>query len=177
MKISSTAKRYGRALFELAQKKGQVNEILSELKTFVSIIEENHDLLLVLKQPYGSRHENLLKELIKGKFSELSYHFILLLLKNNRLLLLQQIVNDYQIRVDELNNLKQAVVISAVPISEQIFQELKNQLKNFFRSDVRIENKVDPSILGGIIIRIDGKVFNASIQDKFKKMKIYLTKN
>jgi len=119
----------------------------------------------------------LLIQHLKDSYSEIFFNFILLVLKNNRYPLLEQIFHDYLSLHDKFNNRIKADVISAVPLSHDVSLDLAKNLKDQFKADVRIENKIDPSILGGLIIRIDGQVFNASILEKFNKIKTHLTKN
>lgn len=177
MIITSTAKRYARALFKLSQEKKCLDEVLGEFRGFLVFVEKNETMQRLLKLPNITRREQLLIQYLKDSYSEIFFNFILLLLKNNRYSLFRQIFYDYLSQHDKFNNRMKADVISAVPLSEVVSSDLKKILKEQFNADVRIENEVDPSILAGFIIRINGQVFNASIQEKFNKMKTYLTKN
>ncbi|MBC8184920.1 ATP synthase F1 subunit delta [candidate division KSB1 bacterium] len=174
MIITSTAKRYARALFELSKDNKCLDEVLTEFKDFLAIVEKDEALQLLLKLPNITRREQLLIQYLKDFYSEIFFNFILLVLKNNRYSLLRQIFPDYLSLYDKFNNRIKADVISAIPLPEDVSLNLIKTLKEQFNADVRIENKVDPSILGGFIIRIDGLVFDASIQEKFNKMKTHL---
>ena len=175
MIVTSTAKRYASALFELAREKKCLNEILDEFKKFIALVEQEKNLQMLLKLPNVTRREQILINYLKEKYSELFFNFLLLALKNNRYFLLKQILENYQSRLDKFNNRIRAEVVTAIPLTEQTSSDLIQQLKDYYQADVRIENIIDPSILGGIIIRINGQVFNASVLEKFNKMKLYLT--
>lgn len=175
MIVTSTAKRYASALFELAREKKCLNEILDEFKKFIAQVEQEKKLQMLLKLPNVTRRDQVLINYFKKEYSELFFNFLLLALKNNRYFLLKQILVDYQSRLDKFNNHIRAEVITAIPLSEQLSSDLIQQLKDYFKAEVRIENFVDPSILGGIIIQINGQMFNASVLEKFNKMKLHLT--
>ena len=177
MIVTSTAKRYASALFELAREKKCLNQILDEFNAFMAIVEKDKELQLLLKQPNVTRREQLLIHHLKKFYSEIFFNFLLLALKNNRYSILKQILFDYQSQHDKFNNRIRAEIVTALPITGEVLSNLIQKLKNYYKADVRGVNKVDPSILGGIIIRINGQVFNASILEKFNKMKMYLSKN
>jgi len=177
MIVTATAKRYARALFELSKEKKCLDEILQEFNEFLAIVEKDEALQLLLKLPNVIRREQLLIQFFKDSYSEIFFNFILVLLKNNRYSLLQQIFQDYLSQHDKFNNRIRAEVVSAIPLTENVSSDLVEKLKVYFKADVRIENQVDPSILGGIIIRVDRQVFNASVLEKINKMKMYLTQN
>jgi len=177
MIVTSTAKRYARALFEVCREKKCLEDVLNEFNGFLTIVEQDKALQLLLKLPNIIRREQLLIQYLKDFYSEIFFNFILLVLKNNRYSLIQQIFHDYLSLQDKFNNRIQAEVISAVPLSEDVSSDLRMKLKDYFKADVRIENQVDPSILGGIIIKVNGQVFNASVLEKINKLKLYLTQN
>jgi len=177
MIITSTAKRYARALFELAKEKKQLDEVLDEFRIFLAIVEKDNDLQSLLKLPNVTQREQELIHYLKKSYSEILFNFLQLVLKNNRYSILRQIFSDYQSQYDKFNNLIRAEVVTAIALTDELSTDLIQKLKDYYKADIRIVNKIDPSIIGGIIIRINGQVFNASVLEKFNKMKMYLSKN
>jgi len=177
MITTATAKRYAKALFDLASEKNYIDETLDEFKSFLSLIEQNPDLKLLLKLPNDKQREQILADLFKKQFSELFFNFLLLVLRNKRHDLLSQICDDLEVRIDVLNNRIRAVATTAIPLSEQKLLELNREIASYLKADVRLENKVNPSIIGGIILSVNGQVFNASLSEQFKKLKQHLIKN
>ena len=152
MIVTAPAKRYAKALFELAEEKKLVAEIWAEFKSFLTLIQENTDLQLVLRHPNDIQREKMLSALWQQQFSELFFHFLLLVLRNKRSDLLPQIFDNYQTRYDTYMNRIRALAITAFPLSENELNKLKRELAKYLHADVAIENKVDPAIIGGIII-------------------------
>jgi F-type H+-transporting ATPase subunit delta len=174
MIISANAKRYAKAIFELALEKAKIDEIHEDFYGFLNLIEDNPDLKSVLNLPADRDREKLVSELMKERFSELFFNFLLLVLKNKRFKLIDQIHQEFVNRIDAHYNRIRVEVITAVPFSDDQLLKLSQEIAQYLNADVRLENKVDPSIIGGIIIRLNGRIFNASLAEQFKKLKQYL---
>ena len=177
MIISANAKRYAKALFDLVLEKSKIDEIHENFSSFLNLIEDNPDLKSVLNLPADRDRENLVSELMKERFSELFFNFLLLVLKNKRFKLIDQIYQEFVNRIDAHYNRIRVEAITAVPFSDDQILKLSQEIAQHLKADVRLENKVDPSIIGGIIIRLNGKMFNASLAEQFKKLKQYLIKD
>ncbi len=177
MIISSKAKSYARALFEIAEKEHRVDEILQEFCLLNDLLEQHPDLKAFLKMPFNKKQAEVLEPLLTKYFSPLFWNFFGLVLKNQRIALWQQIFESYKIYHHQFNHLMHVQVITAVPITEEIEFDLINKLSDYFNAQVIIENKLDRSIIGGIIIRANGEIFDASVLGHFNKLKIHLTKN
>lgn len=177
MIVTANAKRYAKALFELASEKDQIDKIHDEFKAFLNLIAENPDLKSVLSLPGGGGREKLFSDLMKERFSEQFFNFLLLVLKNKRFYLIDQIYHEFVNRVDSHYNRVRVEAITAVPFSDDQILRLSQEIAQYLNADVRLENKVDPSIIGGIIIRLNGRMFNASLAEQFKKLKQYLIKD
>ncbi len=177
MIVTAVAKRYAKALFELAQEHARLDAILAEFQSFLRLLEQSPELKFILKHPNDRQREHVLSHLFQQHVSELFLNFLSLVLKNRRYDLLQQIYDDLQSRHDALNNRVRAIATTAIPLSEQKLSELSREIARLAKADVRLENNVDPSILGGIIIQLNGQIFDASIREQFKKLKQSLITN
>lgn len=177
MMITANAKRYASALFDLAQEKNLIDPVHQDFQKFSKLVEESAELRVFLSQPLDRERENLLIGLLKARFTELFFNFMLLVLKNKRFHLIEQILDDFERQVDLLNNRISAVAVTAVPLSREKIAALTRDIAGYLNAEVRVENEVDPSIIGGLILRLDDKVFNASLAEQFKKLKLHLIQN
>ena len=177
MNVSSIAKRYAKAFFEIAAEKDRLEEIKKEFLSFLSLLKDETELRFLLEMPNVTQREKILLNFLKPRFSELFNHFLLVVLRNKRHDLLQQIFEDFQRRYDLKYNRFRAQAITAIPLTEKKLSELTQKVAAYFYAEVRIENIVDPSIIGGVIIRLNGKVYNASVTEQFKRLRHFLTKN
>jgi len=177
MIITATAKRYAKALFELAQQENRIDETLAELRSFLELVEQEPNVRQLINFPENRERKLIIKKLLQERFSTLLVHFLFLVLKNKRSGLLNQICDDFQARVDQLHNRVRVEVTTALPLPEKKWEQLKREIASYLNAEVSLDRRVDPAILGGIIIRLDGKVFNASLLEQFKKLKQYITQN
>jgi F-type H+-transporting ATPase subunit delta len=161
----------------LAQEKKLVDKVHRDFDEFLNLVGENTDLKSFLNLPLDRERVTILSNLLKERFCELFFNFLLLVLKNKRFHLVEQIFDDFEKRVDSLNNRISAVAITAFPLPKDKLADMTREIAGFLKAEVRLENEVDPTIIGGIILRLDDKIFNASISEQFKKLKYHLIQN
>lgn len=177
MIITSNAKRYAKALFELLHEKNFIEKGHQDFKAFLALVKESSELHNFLSLPLDQERQRILAGLLKAHFSELFFNFILVVLKNKRFYLIDQIFEDFEARIDSLINRVSAIAVTAVPLPADVLAGMTREIAKHLKADVRLENKIDPSILGGIILRVDDKIYNASLSEQFKKLKYHLIQN
>lgn len=177
MIITANAKRYAKALFELAFEKNLVENVHHDFKTFLTLVNDSSNLQSFLSLPLDQERRKIISGLLQARFSELFFNFLLLVLKNKRFHLFDQIFEDFEVRVDALQNRVSAVVVTAFPLPYDTLAAMTQEIAGHLKADVRLENEVDPSIIGGIILRVDDKMFNGSLFEQFKKLKYHLIQN
>lgn len=177
MIVTSTAKRYGNALFDLALKNGILNEIRQEFKALIKLIDESREFQFILANPDVIQRKRLFEEIFKNKLSTLLFNFLNLVIKNYRHSLLPAIFQDYQQRLDTHFRRVRAVVITAIPLPDDQLTALDQELTEMLQADVTVENQVDPAMLGGVVVYLNGKVYNASLAEQFKELRHHLMHN
>ncbi|HEX9974366.1 MAG TPA: ATP synthase F1 subunit delta [bacterium] len=177
MIITANAKRYAKALFELALEKNLVDEVHHDFNNFLTLVNDSSDLQSFLKQPMDQERQKLISELLKDRFSEMFFNFQMLVLKNKRFHLFEQMFEEFEKQVDSLKNRVSAVAITAFPLPAAALASMSREIASYLHADVRLENEVDPAIIGGIILRVEDKIFNASLLEQFKKLKTHLNQN
>jgi F-type H+-transporting ATPase subunit delta len=112
MIVTANAKRYAKALFELAKEKNLLDKVHRDFKNFLILVGKNADLQFFLNLPLDQERETILSNILKERFCELFFNFLLIVLKNKRFYLFEQIFDDFEKRVDSLNNRISAVAIT-----------------------------------------------------------------
>jgi len=173
LKETVLAKRYAKALFEISNEKGVLERIFQELETFEQTIERNGNLRLFWYSQDINRKKKFetAEMLLSKKFSDDLFMFILLLLKKNREYLFGVIVHEFRRLVDRFLKRIHATAITAFTLDEKPLTNLKTYLDNYFHADVHIENSVNPDILGGIIVNVEGRVFDGSLHSQLMRLK------
>ena len=177
MIVSSVAKRYSKALFEIAKERNSLKEILVEFQSFLVFTKKNAEFNFLLGIPNMIQREKILLEFLKERYSDTFVHFILIVLRNKRHLLFPQIFEDFQRKYDTEHNRIRAHAITAIPLTDKKINELQQKISKYTNANIIIENRIDSSIIGGIIIQIDGQIFNASLTEQLIKLKQYLIQN
>lgn len=177
MMITANAKRYARALFEVAQEQNLIDRVHLDFKNLVELIRQSSELRAFLMMPLESQREKVLIDLFRDRFDDIFLNFLILVLKNKRFNLIDQILAEYERQVDQWYNRISVQAITAIPLPEDKLAELNRMIANAMRAEVRLENRVDRTILGGIIFRLDDRVYDASLLTQFKKLKSQLIQN
>jgi len=179
LKENVLARRYARALFELAHERGLLDKIHQEIASFAQSIRANVNLgrLLVSQNLTKKEKQRTLEQLFQDRFSNVFMNFILLLLKKNREAMFSTIAREFGKLVDKHHKRARATTTTAVPLDAQGQSKLKALLDSAFRADVQIDNRVDDTILGGIIVNVDGQVLDASLKSQLRRLRDQLSQN
>jgi F-type H+-transporting ATPase subunit delta len=169
--------RYAQALFELAEQDGSVAAVESDLKGFEQLRAENADFARMLVSPTFS-HEDKARALSAvaeaGKANALTRKFVGLLGANNRVAALPAVARAFRKLVADKRGLVAAEVVSAAPLSDAQSSAIAAALRQALGKDPEITTRVDPSILGGLRVKVGSRLFDASLRTRLDHMKFAL---
>jgi F-type H+-transporting ATPase subunit delta len=181
MTSRTAANRYARALFDVAIKEKQdLDAIDSELTGFLDLMKTQPLFEKVLLNPAvpAARKRAAVAAVIGGaKLSPAVAKLLVLLAERDRLMLLPDLLAAYRERVRDLRKIVRAEVVTAEPLSPEGAQAVERGLAQMSGRNVQMELRVDPSIIGGVVARIGGTVYDASIATQLQKMKQRLVEN
>jgi F-type H+-transporting ATPase subunit delta len=169
----SLARRYTRALFQLARDAGQEEAIGRQVDEFFAAYSGS-DLQTVLTNPafdVASRKRVLIQVGNTQQLSVLTIHFLSLLLERDRLGHLPGIVSCYRRLLNEAKGRVEAKVVSVAALDSALAERVRAQLKGMSGKDVVMKQEVDPSLLGGMMVELEGKIYDGSIRTQLEKMK------
>ncbi len=173
MRAYPLVKRYAKALFELAAEQNQVNDIIEQARVFGKLYRENHDFNFFLISPEIDKALKIqvIEALFFERVSALFYHFLLLLIKKGRQNLTPQLVVELNRLYDLYQNRLRARVTLAKPLDKTERLLLVKKLNDLFDSNIVLEQVVDTSIVGGMVIQIKGKVYDMSLLKQLNTLK------
>ncbi len=179
MKDTVLARRYAKALFELAVEKKSLDKIQNEVRSFAQSLDDDRQfrLFLFAQDVSKKQKQEKLEKLIQGNVSNVFFNFVLVLLNKNREFIFPEIAREFQRFVDKHHRKINALAITAQPLDEKSSSELKSLLDKTFDADVQIRNDLDVSILGGIVVNVEGHVFDGSLQSQLDRLKDDLITN
>jgi F-type H+-transporting ATPase subunit delta len=161
-----SARRYAQAIFQIAQAKNNLDEWKKELRKLADLMKDGEivDLIDHPKVPF-----NLKADLIKQKLNtsnELVLNLCNLLILKGRIKNAEQIADEFDNLLDEQRGVKHAVVTTAVPLDDTDKQKITGQLEKITGRKVTVKLKVNPSILGGMVARIEDTLIDGSIRNR-----------
>ncbi len=175
--MASVAGRYASALFELATEEGKVAEVEGDLGKVQALCDESVDLVRLLRSPVIAAEDQekaLAAVLEKAGVGALTINFFKLLAKNRRLFATSDVVRNFKALAARSRGEVMAEVTAAAPLSDAQVAELKNTLKGTVGKDVTLVQKVDPSILGGLVVKLGSRMIDSSLKTKLETMKLAL---
>jgi F-type H+-transporting ATPase subunit delta len=171
VKTSGAAARYARALFELAKEANCIDSIEAELSVLRSALTENADLSGALNSPViGAAEKAAVITAIakKAKLSKLTTNFVGMAAKAGRAHELVQMTAAYAMMCAKARGALHAEAATAQPMSAKQEKDLASTLKTVLGQDVNIETRVDPALLGGLVIKIGSRMFDSSLKSKLE---------
>lgn len=171
------AGRYAAALYELASDQGQVDQVETDLKNFQSMLDMSEDLRRMVSSPVISQDEQasaIAAVLEKAGISGLTSNFVKLVAKNRRLFAVPDMVSAFQAIAASARGEVTAEVTSATALSDEQVAALKATLKETVGKDVTLDTSVDPSLLGGLIVKVGSRMVDSSLRSKLSAMKVGL---
>jgi len=175
--VSTVAQRYASALFDLAGDVDAIDAVEKSLDSLDAMIEESADLQRLIKSPVFSAEDQakaLAAVLDKAGVTGLVANFIGLLSKNRRLFVLPEIIRGYRALSAAHRGEMTADVVSAEPLSDDQVAALGEALKSSTGKDVKLNRKVDPALIGGLVVRLGSRMIDTSLRTKLNSLKIAL---
>jgi F-type H+-transporting ATPase subunit delta len=166
------AGRYTRALFELAEKDGSLAEIDAALEALAKRLETQPKILLLMSNPtLTDREKNALAlSTLAGKKTGLLERFLRVLIDKKRFALLPEIRNIFHAAFEKKQGVQEVEMFSAVPFSAGVLEKFKAALTKKLRSQIRLIPKTDRGILGGFILRFEGKEIDCSFRNRLHEI-------
>jgi F-type H+-transporting ATPase subunit delta len=171
--VSAAAERYARAIFELGSEGGQLDRLTQEIAEFAGAFHTQIDLRRALENPVldESVRERVLRQVARhSQYSPLATNSLLVLLKRRRLGELSAIAKRLRSLADEKNGVSRAKIISAGSLSETYFNQLKHRLESVLGRRVIVEHEEDPSLIGGVVVRVGDNTFDGSIKGRLEEL-------
>jgi F-type H+-transporting ATPase subunit delta len=169
------AGRYAQALFDLAKESKSTDTVAADLATFQGMIDESDDLRRFIKSPAFSADEQnkaLGALLNKAGIAGTAANFLKLVASKRRLFAVGDMIRDYHTLNDAEKGMSRAEITVAEPLKDAYVLELKDALARIAGSNgVNVTIKVDPSIIGGMIVKLGSRMLDASLKTKLNMIR------
>ena len=174
MPTSGVARRYARAVFEIASAENNLDGWLRDLRGIQSLLEEPA-LAAMLKSPAVSREAKLRRcEELLQQFGEKQRNFVSVLIQNQRGGIIPDVVTSFEEELDRSRGIVHAQVTTAIPLKELEAADVRRRLERVTGRQVVMSAVVDPSIVGGFVARIGDQLIDASVVGRLQALRASL---
>jgi F-type H+-transporting ATPase subunit delta len=172
MKLSRAASRYSKAILSLAVDENEAAAVNEDMKSILVTVSKNRELRNFLSSPIvkDAQKRDGLHQVFESA-GTITKNTFDLLVTNKRTDILQDVATSYIISFEEMNKREIATVTTAVEINADLEKKVLAKAKELAGKEVTLEKVIDPSILGGFILRVGDREINASVQNKFGELK------
>jgi F-type H+-transporting ATPase subunit delta len=170
--MEEIAQVYARSLFEVAKEGDKLDEVREQLGAFADALEENRDLAIFFFSPYFSTEEKKdgLHKVVEGA-DDAVVNFLELLIEKHRVPAVYRIRREYESLWQEENKLLPVQITSAIELDQQTVDTIVETIGERTGRRVEPESKVDPDILGGIVLRVGDRILDASIANRLESLR------
>ncbi|OPZ76882.1 MAG: ATP synthase subunit delta [Alphaproteobacteria bacterium ADurb.Bin438] len=172
--------RYSKALFDAADESGKVDEVKANIIDFLNMLKTSDDLKNMTKNPSISTISriNVLNEIaLQARFSEIFKNFTNVVTSNQRLFLIGDICEKYLEIVDVENNIETVIVKTKTPLKDELKELLINTLSKTLNKKIKLNAKIDKSLLGGIQIAVGSVMIDSTYKTKLNQVKLLMAKD
>lgn len=172
--VELCARRYAEALFGLGQSAGKLQVFQSNADDFAGILERSKDLKVSLSHPNIRREQRLqiVNELLaQCSYDEMFSNFVRLVVERGRIGIFPRIAHEFMLLRDDADGRLRGVVYSATALSSAQRQRLQERVQSKLGHEVVLKERIDASLIGGIRLEVDGRVYDGSVRHYLEQMK------
>jgi F-type H+-transporting ATPase subunit delta len=171
MPVTTSAKRYAQAVFEIALESNKLKEWQSNLSKFAKLVEDQEFVELAENPKIAFDLKKKLVQEKLGKTAPMVLNLAYLLVSKGKLRTVGQISDEYERLLNQHNGIKKAEVTTAVPLDAAEAEKLGRHLESLVGAKVSMTAQVNPDILGGFIARIEDSLIDGSIRNRLEMLK------
>ena len=164
---------YGQALYDVARERGIIEEVNEEYKAVSKVFHDNPQLRKLFLVPMISamNKRDVAEKVFGGRISKELLNFILILIDKRRISAWDSIGRYYEKIVLENDGLTKGLLYSAMPVDKERLHAIEKKTGASIGKEVKLENRVDKSLIGGMRIYIDGKMIDASVKTRLENLR------
>ena len=178
MLSQEVAKKYAHALLLSVVEKGMVDVAYEQFKSLKELLAKDKSLVNFLSAPQVSDENKLalVRDVFTPRIEKLFVEFLVVLVDKNRVKFLPEVIDEFTRLVESERGIGRVSVITAVPLNDDERKKLKEKLHKRTNLEIILEEKVDPSILGGMIVILHNEIIDGSVSHGLNAVEELLTK-
>ena len=167
---------YARSLFDVAREQNSLDEIHEQLDEFADAVSESRDLQVFLFSPYFSAQEKKesLGKLVEGADDNF-FRFLEMLAERHRMPAIFRIRSAFDDLWAAERRRLEVEITSAVELEDDVVEQIRERIEEGTGQDVELESRVDPDVLGGLVLRVGNMVLDASVRARLERLRRQVT--
>lgn len=179
MAETKVARRYAKSLLDLGKERNIAALLYNDMMLVASTIKSSRQFSVMLKSPVIStdKKDAVIKEIFGSKINEASLEFMRIITRKKREYYIEDIAKSFVDLYKVYKNIQPAYVITAVPMNDQLRNEMQDIVKKETGSSIELQEIVDPAIIGGFILHWGDRQIDASVTNKLNSLRKDFSKN
>ncbi len=175
--VSGIAGRYATALFELAVDAKAVDSVAADLAGLAALLDESADLRRLVLSPMFKRADQakaMAAVLGQAGAGDLVTRFVAVVAENRRLFALPQVIGAFNRLLARHRGEMVAEIATAAPLTDSQTEALKQALRQVAGTEVTLEAKIDPSLIGGLVVQLGSRMVDSSVRTKLQNLRLVM---
>jgi len=166
-------KKYTQALYRVAVKEGEINQISTRLHSIKGILKSIPALnqLLITRRVQVQDKMIILKNILGDIISDVEMDLMVLLMENGHMMLLGEVIKHFDYLLDKNSEVIKVQITSSTRLSDDEVQQISSKIENKIQKKVDVKTKTDTSIIGGIKLRVGNTLIDGSVFSRLQKMR------
>jgi F-type H+-transporting ATPase subunit delta len=179
MIVTTLNRRYAKSFLDLAVEKNALEQVKDDMAFILEVIEASKELRTMLKSPVINHDKKsaVLEAVIGPTVSEITNSFIKVILRKGRESQLEGIAHGFRNLYRQHHGIEEAIITSAQPLTEAQKEDIRTKLKGVTGNAIEIKEIIDPSIIGGVKIRVGDRQYNGSLAYQLEQLKRQFQEN
>lgn len=174
---AAVSRPYAEALMSLAQSNNVADKFDSDVRSLLNLLKESQPLQNFFANPFidAEDKKGVISKILSDDTNPIFRNFLMLLVDRRRITLVEDIGQEYLAKLRELNQTVLAEVISAVPLTDEQQQTIKEKVKAMTDArEVELDSKINSDIIGGVIIKVGSQVVDSSLRGQLRRLSLSL---
>jgi F-type H+-transporting ATPase subunit delta len=173
--VTGLAERYAAALFDIADERRALDEVASDLRQLRAMLQGSDDFMRLIRSPIlsrGQQAEAMGALCVRAGLSPLVHDFLAVVARNRRLFAVPAMIEAFLARLAARRGEINAQVTAAQPLSDAQVAALNEQLRRSIGSRVSVDVRIDPSLIGGMVVKVGSRMVDGSIKSKLQRLQL-----
>ncbi|MBW4467950.1 MAG: F0F1 ATP synthase subunit delta [Pegethrix bostrychoides GSE-TBD4-15B] len=177
LSLTEVAEPYAQALMSVAQSSNITDQIGEDARSLLNLLHESEDFRLLVSSPLieADKKKAVIRQIVESQVQPYMLNFLMLLVDRSRVLVLPEVCEQYLVLLRQMKQTVLAEVTSAIELNDEQKETIRQKvLATNSASEVELQTRVDPELLGGVVIKVGSQVIDASLRGQLRKISLKL---